>query len=550
MVKDALRIAELEKLLAEANSELLQRREELSVINSVQEALVQAVDLQGIYDLVGDKIRELFDAQGVIISTFDHEPGLEIFCYAIENGEKFYTDARPINNLRKHLIDTHQKIIINTHLEAQEWFGKEVVPGTKYMQSGVFVPLVSAGMVTGYVSLQNVEREYAFTEYEIRLLETLCNSMSSALQNARLLKETEQKTAELAVINSVQEGLAKELDMQAIYDLVGNRIQQLFNAQAVMIATFDHETGTEQFRYNFNTEKGRYYAESRSIDKLRQHLIDTKRTMVINTNYPEAYSKFGLRTLPGTKETKSGVYVPLVIGDKVNSYVTLQNSEIETAFSENDVRLLETLANSMSVALENARLFDETTRLLKETEQQKAELGVINSVQEGLAKELDMQAIYDLVGNRIQQLFNAQAVMIATFDHETGTEHFWYNYNTEKGRYYSDPRPYDKLREHLISTRIKVVINANVEDAMTQYGLKLLPGTVLPKSMLFVPLVVGEKVNSYVSLQNLETENAFSENDIRLLETLSNSMSVALENARLFDETNRLLKETEQRTAE
>lgn len=51
--------------------------------------------------------------------------------------------------------------------------------------------------------------------------------MSTALQNARLLKETEQRTAELAVINSVQEGLAKELDIQAIYDLVGNRIREL-----------------------------------------------------------------------------------------------------------------------------------------------------------------------------------------------------------------------------------------------------------------------------------------------------------------------------------
>jgi GAF domain-containing protein len=91
----------------------------------------------------------------------------------------------------------------------------------------------------------------------------------------------------------------------------------------------------------------------------------------------------------------------LIIGEKVTGYVSLQNIDRENAFSEGDVRLLETLANTMAVALENARLFDETNRLLKETEQQKAELGVINSVQEGLAKELDMQAIYDLVGDRI-----------------------------------------------------------------------------------------------------------------------------------------------------
>ena len=47
----------------------------------------------------------------------------------------------------------------------------------------------------------------------------------------------------------------------------------------------------------------------------------------------------------------------------------------------------------MGVALENARLFDETQRLLKETEQRAAELAIINSMQQGVAAELDFQAI-------------------------------------------------------------------------------------------------------------------------------------------------------------
>ncbi len=97
MVKDAFRIAELEKLLAEKSAELIQRAEELSVINSVQEALVQEMDMQAIYDLVGDRIQELFDAQAVIIATFDEEAGTENFHYTIENGEKFYLQPRPLD---------------------------------------------------------------------------------------------------------------------------------------------------------------------------------------------------------------------------------------------------------------------------------------------------------------------------------------------------------------------------------------------------------------------------------------------------------------------
>ncbi len=548
MVKDALRIAELEKLLAERTAELIQQGEELSVINSVQEALVKEMDMQAIYDMVGNKIQELFDAQAVVISTFDHENDAENFQYAIEDGERFYPESRPINKLRAHLIESKQKILINTSEEAVEWFGKEVVPGTKYMKSGVFVPLISGEIVTSYVSLQNVEKENAFSPSEVRLLETLANSMSTALQNARLLKETEQRTAELAVINSVQEGLAKELDIQAIYDLVGNRIRELFDAQVVGIATFDHEKATEHIHYLI--EKGeRYYPTPKPINSLRRHIITNREKLVINKSFATVADTFGIKPVPGTQQPKSAVYMPMLIGDKVTGFVSLQNIDKENAFSDSDLRLLETLANTMGVALENARLFDETTRLLKETEQQKAELGVINSVQEGLAKELDMQAIYDLVGERIRELFNSQVVIIATFDHDTATENF--KYIIEDGqRFYLASRPYDKLRQHLILNRQKIVINTNYADAFAKFGLKILPGTNMTKSGVFVPLIIGDKVNSYISLQNNEIENAFSESDVRLLETLANSMSVALENARLFDETTRLLKETEQRTAE
>ncbi|MDB5231293.1 MAG: hypothetical protein JWN76_2098 [Chitinophagaceae bacterium] len=533
-----------------------QTKAELAVINSVQEGLVREMSIEGIYTLVGNRIRELFNAQAVLIATFDHEKKLEYFNYHIEKGEMSRPEPRPFDKVRQHLIQTGQNILINENfVKAAAEFGMKVLPGTKAPKSLLFMPMKAGDKVTGYVSLQNIDQEHAFSFSDVRLLSTLANSMSVALQNAklfdetnRLLKETEQQKGELAVINSVQEGLAKALDMQTIYDLVGNRIRDLFDAQVVGIATFDYATDTEHIHYLI--EKGeRYYPAPRPLNTLRKHLIETKEKVVINKNFETVSAAFGMKKIPGTEQPKSALYVPLVIGEKVTGYASLQNVDKEEAFSESDIRLLETLANTMGVALENARLFDETTRLLKETEQQKAELGVINSVQEGLAKELDMQAIYDLVGGRIQELFNAQAVMIVTFDHETATEHF--KYLIEDGqRFYLTARPYDKLRQHLIITKQRIVINSNYEEAYAKFGLKTLPGTNPTKSGVFVPLIIGDKVNSYISLQNMEIENAFSESDVRLLETLANSMSVALENARLFDETNRLLKETEQRTAE
>ncbi|MFN2458325.1 MAG: GAF domain-containing protein, partial [Chitinophagaceae bacterium] len=443
MIKEHTDNPVIERELEESKSKLQQREAELAVISSVQEALARKLSIQDIYNLVGDHIRDTFDAQGVIIATFDHESVTENFGYAIEKGELFQLKPRPFDKLRQSLIDTKQKIHIRENFEdAYRQFGMRVLPGSEFPKSALYVPLIIDDSVTGYVSLQNADKENAFSDSDVRLLETLAHSMSTALQNAHLLKETEQRTAELAVINSVQDALAKEMDIQAIYDLVGNRIRELFDAQAVGIATFDHKNETEHIHYLIEKSE-RYYPAPRPLNILRKHLIATREKILINKNFDEVAATFGVKKIPGTEQPKSSIYVPFVIGDRVTGYISLQNIDKENAFSDSDVRLLETLANSMGVALENARLFDETTRLLKETEQQKAELGVINSVQEGLARELDMQAIYDLIGNRIQELFNAQVVIIATFDHETATEHF--KYLIEDGqRYYPVSRPYDK----------------------------------------------------------------------------------------------------------
>jgi GAF domain-containing protein/CheY-like chemotaxis protein len=530
-----------------------QRTAELAVINSVQEGLAKELDMQGIYNLVGDRVQKLFNAQTVIIASFDSNYKVEHFNYFFENNEKLQADSRPINKLRQLLIDRRRSIYIATEKQAREEYGLSPIGGTQMTKSLLFVPLLTGNLIRGYVSLQNIDTEYAFSDSDIRLLETVANSMSVALENARLfdetnrlLKETEQRTAELAVINSVQEGLAKELDMQGIYNLVGDRVQKLFNAQAVIIASFDPDYKVEHFNYFFeNNEK--VQADSRPINKLRQLLIDRKRSIYISTER-QAREEYGLSPIPGTQMTRSNLFVPLLTGNLIRGYVSLQNLDTENAFSESDIRLLETVANSMSVALENARLFDETNRLLKETEQRTTELAVINSVQEGLARELNMQAIYELVGEKIREIFNAQVIDIVTYDETTNLITDRYTY--EKGdRTLLAPRPLKGFRRYVIQTKKLLVINKDVEGQRSMYDNTVMIGEAA-KSLVFVPMIAGDKVAGVISLQNLDQEDAFPESDVRLLTTLVSSMSVALENARLFDETNRLLKETEQRTAE
>jgi len=347
--------------------------------------------------------------------------------------------------------------------------------------------------------------------------------------------------------------LVREMDMEAIYSLVGDRICEVLNTSTMLIRTFDHEKGLETWEYAI--ENGdRLYQDPRPFIWANEYLIKNKESILINEDYIETAKKYG-DTDDGISKglaPKSAIFVPMVVGDKVVGSISLQNVVEEHAFTDSDVRLLTTLTNSMSVAIENARLFNETTRLLAETEQRNAELAVINSVQEGLVREMDMEAIYTLVGDRVCEVLNIQkTLVIRTFNKEKEIENW--EYAVENGeRLYLEPRPLKWANKHLIKTKEPLLINEDYIETAKKYGdteqgvSKGLP----PKSAIFVPMIVGDSVIGSVSLQNVDIEDAFSDSDVRLLSTLTNSMSVAVENARLFNETTRLLAETEQRAAE
>jgi GAF domain-containing protein/CheY-like chemotaxis protein len=536
-----------------------QRNAELAIINSVQEGLASKLEMQAIYDLVGDKIRDIFDAQVVLIGTLDTVNQMEEFNYNIEKGQRYYPAPRRYDGVRQFLVDSRQPYL-NNHitLEQIHQSGGNVVEGTETPKSLLFVPLVVGQQVTGYVSLQNVDRYDVFTESDVRLLQTLANSMSVALENARLfdetqrlLKETEQRNAELAIINSVQEGLGSKLEMQAIYDLVGDKIRDIFDAQVVLISTLDTENQLEEFKYNI--EKGqRYYPAPRRYDQVRQYLVDSRQSYLNNHITLEQIHQSEGRVVEGTEVPKSLVFVPLMLGQQVTGYVSLQNVDRFDAFTESDMRLLQTLANSMSVALENARLFDETQRLLKETEQRNAELAIINSVQEGLARKLDLQDIVELVGDKLQEIFEADTVSVGIYDAER--DWAFHRYYVDRGE--RIPVPDDKVNRPsltaiTIDTRQPLLLGTTEEAERLGSVRMMKEGEAVDQNETFmgVPILTGPRVIGAVSVQSYK-QYAFDQADLRLLQTLANSLSVALENARLFDETQRLLKETEQRNAE
>ena len=137
----------------------------------------------------------------------------------------------------------------------------------------------------------------------------------------------------------------------------------------------------------------------------------------------------GSATIPGTDAAKSSDRsFPIIGGDRVLGIISSRTTSARTRSARRTCGCSRTVAASMGVALENARLFDETQRLLKETEQRDAELAVINSIQQGMAAELDFQAIVDLVGDKLREVFDNGDIGIRWRDEQAGLIHYLYEY--------------------------------------------------------------------------------------------------------------------------
>ena len=67
--------------------------------------------MQAIYDLVGDQIRDTFDAQSVVLVTYDHASETLAVNYNFEKGERYYLPgSHPLNDLHRHLIENRQPV--------------------------------------------------------------------------------------------------------------------------------------------------------------------------------------------------------------------------------------------------------------------------------------------------------------------------------------------------------------------------------------------------------------------------------------------------------
>lgn len=173
-----------------------------------------------------------------------------------------------------------------------------------------------------------------------------------------------QRLNELETMREVSLVLSAENNHENLIEQTGEYIKETFKASNAFIAI--HNTKTNMIHFPFDIDSGVRIPDVpiRYGRGVTSRIMEMKKPLVINENWLEESMKYGT-IYRANKLPKSSIAVPMMIQDRAIGVISIDNIEREHAFTENDVRLLTTIASNLAVAIENNNLQESVKQELK-----------------------------------------------------------------------------------------------------------------------------------------------------------------------------------------
>jgi len=384
------------------------------------------------------------------------------------------------------------------------------------------LPLIAKDRVIGMIAVDRVEVR-PYTAEEVQLAMAFANQAALAIENARLFDETMERAESLSALYEIGKEINATLELDRLLEVICDEAMRTTGAAIAEVSLVDLERGIWEMKairgYSENW-KGRTF----SLDVgITGRVARTGEPAVIpDVKQAEDYL--------GDARIRSELTVPILSEGKVVGVVNLESTEL-SAFDEDDLHFLQALADQTAIALKNASLFEGERR-------RATQLALINEVGEKTASTLDLDKLMQEVTHSIRESFNYYNVAFFLLDEERreglmravagGFEHV----------------AADEYRQSLdegiigFTARTGEYWLAN-DISKDPYYVKGFLDEVLTRSELCVPIKLGDKVIGVLDVQSIHL-NAFDQSDVVALEAVADRLAIAMENARLFEDTERL----------
>jgi GAF domain-containing protein/HAMP domain-containing protein len=237
-------------------------------------------------------------------------------------------------------------------------------------EAALAAPIKFRDQIIGALDLQEIDEPRQWTEDEIALVQAISDQVGLALENARLFADAQRRAEQMATINRIGLSINSDLDLTGVLNALHTDIQRMLDADSFYVALYEASTGLIEFPLIVGAD-GVIELQPRHINQVpgvTGYVIHSRRSL----HLPD------LQSLPqdapfdyvavDEDPTRSYIGVPLLFRDRVIGVLSVQSNR-PSAYSQEDVELLETVATQASIAIENARAYErlaETAEELRE----------------------------------------------------------------------------------------------------------------------------------------------------------------------------------------
>ncbi len=384
------------------------------------------------------------------------------------------------------------------------------------LQSGLFVPLVADDVTIGMMAVQS-RQPRRFTEEHLRLFTALANQAAWAIRHAQLYEQSQYRAGQLRLIGEVIAQISAVQPLPELLRQIVTLVKDTFGYYAVGI--FVYEGG--QLRVGASTDD--VYQENYPWVEPGEGMIGwaarTGQTALANNvGQDERYRPLG--ALP---ETRSEIALPLRVEERVLGVLDVQSSR-SNAFSPEDVSLLETLAAQVALAVQQAQSYDAERRLAQRLE-------ALTQVSQAIASVLDLDDLLDRLVDLIGETFGFERVHI--FIRLGDVLVFRAGIGPHSVHWMVGELAYSIDGPGLIPKAARTGGSLLVGDVSRSEDYRPGVGLEDTRSEMTVPIQMAGIVMGVLDVQS-RVKDAFTPEDLHLMESLADAAAVAIRNATLY----------------
>jgi signal transduction histidine kinase len=400
----------------------------------------------------------------------------------------------------------------------------------------VFAPLHGQAGLAGWLAAGPRLSGQPLTRGDLYFLEALADQSALAVERATVISDLERRVRELNVLSQMAQAANFTLVFDDLLELIFAQTSRVVDTRNFSILL--REGRGDSYRYAFYVENDeRDHEQEQGVGPPGRGLAGE----VLRTRQPLRTDDYAAEcrrrgVAPGARPYRTWMGVPLNAGADTIGVMSVASFEAAAGFTADEQKIFSAVADQAASAIVRAQLY-------QKTDERARQLATLNELSTTLASSLELDPLLERIVQTSMEILGCEAGSLFLTDEETGEYVF---------RVAAGPVGHDLVGMRLppgkgfvgeaIETGAVLIVNDVQSDPRWFQGSDQSTGFVT-RALMVVPLRRGQRTVGALEVINKRSGAGFDEEDSGLLTAFAGQATVAIENARLFTQTDQALAE-------